>query len=211
MHWVNRGPEPAGLENVRRQFTQEWVEHYQAGLGNRPRPRWRQFHADLSSAFSGLCGYCEEIARGEVDHFRPSSKFPDLVYEWSNWIWACHDCNHAKSNQWPEDGYIDPCAVVAAERPERFFDFDTAGYLRPKAGLSASASAKARRMISDVQLNAPHHVVRRSTWAGHVNNYLKTLIQGSDEEQEFLERIADRSCALSSLNRAILERSGFVI
>lgn len=212
MHWVNRGPEPPGLESVRRQFTQEWVEHYQSGMGRRPSPRWAPFRPALSSVFSGLCGYCEEITRGEIDHFRPVSRFPALVYQWSNWILACHDCNHAKSNKWPEDGYIDPCAAVASERPDQFFDFDTeTGYLLPKTGLPPAASAQARRMIDDVQLNAPHHIMRRSSWARHVNNHLKVLIQDSDEEREFVERIADRSCALSSLNRAILERSGFVI
>lgn len=212
MHWVNRGPEPPGLHNVRLRFTQEWVEHHQSGTGNPPNPRWRPFRPDLSRAFSSLCGYCEEITRGEIDHFRPVSKFPALVYQWSNWILACHDCNHAKSNKWPGDGYIDPCAVVAAGRPEQFFDFDTeTGYLRPKTGLRASASAKTSRMIKDLDLNAPHHIAQRIERMFFVKHQLKTLIPDSDEEQEFLERVADRSCALSSLNRAILERSGFVI
>ena len=29
-----------------------------------------------------MCGYCEEETAGEIDHFRPVSKCPSLVYEW---------------------------------------------------------------------------------------------------------------------------------
>lgn len=212
MHWVNRGPEPSGLESVRLQFTQEWVAHRQSGTGGRPSPRWRPFRPDLSSVFSGLCGYCEEITRGEIDHFKPASQFPALVYQWSNWILACHDCNHAKSNKWPEDGYINPCAAVASERPERFFDFDTeTGYLRPKVGIPAAASAQARRMIDDIRLNAPHHIMRRKERMLFVKRHLSSLEEDSAEGLEFLERITARSFSLSSITRAILEQSGFVI
>ena len=85
MHWVDRGPEPDGLAAVRLGRTNGWVAHYQNGVYNRPNDsEWRRFSDKLSEAFSGICGYCEERTAGEVDHFRPISRFPSLVYEWSN-------------------------------------------------------------------------------------------------------------------------------
>ena len=105
MHWVDRGPEPSRLGEIRSRYTPRWVEHYREGVGSRPTDsRWRDFIVELREAFGDICGYCESICRGEVDHFRPKVRFPELAYEWSNWVFAWHDCNHAKWNNWPERG-----------------------------------------------------------------------------------------------------------
>ena len=119
MHWVDRGPEPASLSQVRERYTPRWIAYYRDDVGARPTDSyWRDFHDDLSQVFFNLCAYCEEICRGEVDHFRPKSRFPEQVYQWSNWVLACHDCNLWKSDKWPTGGYVDPCAKTAAARPE---------------------------------------------------------------------------------------------
>ena len=212
MHWVDRGPERSGLEALRSRLTQEWVEHYKNAKGNRPNPRWQQFHSDLSKVFSGLCGYCEEFDKGEIDHFRPVSKFPELVYEWSNWVFACSSCNRSKSNKWPDDGYINPCAEDESERPERFFDFHTeTRELVPKANLSDERRLKARQMIKNLSLNAPHHMRLREERLFFIEHEIKGLIENSEEEQQFLEQITDRSFSLSSITRKMLDELGFVI
>ena len=124
MHWVDRGPEPNGLAAIRIARTGAWVAHYRNRVGNRPSDsEWRRFYSDLSAPFHGLCAYCEEITRGEVDHFRPVSRFPHRVYQWSNWVFACHYCNWSKSNRWPPDGYVDPCAEYPEERPDHLLHF----------------------------------------------------------------------------------------
>ena len=157
MHWVRRGPEPPGLASVRSRYTPRWVAHYRDRTGPRPGDsRWRDFHDELRRGFSGICGYCEETSRGEVDHFRPKSRFPELVYEWSNWVLACHDCNHAKGDQWPPGGYADPCARSRSARPEGFFDFDVVtGEMVPRTGLSRARRAKALRTIGSLSPNPP--------------------------------------------------------
>ena len=125
MHWVDRGEEPAALENVRRTHTAKWVTYYRDGRGRKPSDvRWRYFREELGTRFQSICGYCEEYGRGEVDHFRPKSKFPELVYEWSNWVFACRSCNAFKKDKWPSDGYVDPCAPTGEDHPETFFEFD---------------------------------------------------------------------------------------
>ena len=53
MHWVDRGPEPAGLEAVRTRYTPRWVDYFQ-GKGSKPSDsHWRDFRGDLCRAFSG--------------------------------------------------------------------------------------------------------------------------------------------------------------
>ena len=209
MHWVDRGAEPSGLEDVRLQYTQEWVDRNQ---GRRPTPRWQQFHRDLYRPFSGLCGYCEEIDKGEIDHFKPTSKFPLLVYEWSNWIFSCRACNQNKSNKWPDNGYVDPCGVNESERPEQFFDFNTLSKkLIPNPNTSPENQDKAAGMIKDLGLNDPHHIKARAEKLYHIEHELAGLTEDSDAEAEFLATITDRSFSLSSIARKLLEERGFAI
>lgn len=166
MHWVDRGPEPDRLAPIRDRHTPRWIRYYRCADGDKPSDsRWRDFSDELASAFGDLCAYCEEICRGEVDHFRPKSRYPELVYTWLNWLFACHDCNHAKLHQWPPGGYVDPCARTQAARPERFFTFDTeTGEILPKSDLSPGRRRKAMRTIDDLRLNEWHHLKKRRLW-----------------------------------------------
>ncbi len=183
MHWVDRGTEPPALKKVRRKHTSRWVKHYRHGQGTKPSDdHWRDFHEDLRKAFSDLCAYCEETCKGEVDHFHPKSKFPEDVYRWSNWLFACHDCNHAKSDEWPSGGYVDPCAKTRLARPEEFFDFDwKTGEIVPKPRLSRARHKKAVTTIRDLKLNAYHKLKDRLIWVIMVGTVLReTLTAGND-------------------------------
>ena len=213
MHWVDRGPEPTELDAIRRSLTQRWVAYYGDGVGSRPRDaRWREFHNALGSAFASLCGYCEEIDRGEVDHFQPVSKFPQLVYQWSNWVFSCHNCNLIKSDKWPDGGYVNPCAEDESEWPERFFGFNTTnGEIIPKAGISAEHQQKALQTIHDLALNASHHLRERTYILYSIRRSLLISIRDSDEEQAYLARIVDRTSPLSSIARTLLDELGFEV
>ena len=166
MHWVDRGPEPERLAEIQTRYTLRWVKYYRCDDGNKPSDsKWRVFSLDLADAFSGLCAYCENRCRGEVDHFRPKSRYPNLVYSWDNWLFACHDCNHAKRERWPPRGYVDPCARSRYARPERFFTFDVVtGEILPKEGLTPGRRRKAQTTIDDLRLNEWHHLKNRLEW-----------------------------------------------
>lgn len=164
MHWIERGVEPAGLERYRIRHTQAWIDHYSnPGKSTRPSDkRWTEFHDDLERVFSGLCGYCEEITKGVIDHFRPKKLFPGFTYVWNNWVFACHACNGSKWSRWPRRGYVDPCASSVRARPESYFEYDLPSLsVRPKSGISVSRRRKAKRMIRDLDLNGTHHLAQR--------------------------------------------------
>ena len=166
MHWIDRGPEPDGIAQVRAQYTQSWVQYYRHRVGRRPSDAyWRDFHEDMERVFYGLCAYCEEICKGEVDHFRPKSRFPELVYDWSNWLFACHDCNQAKDATWPAGGYVDPCAHSESSHPEHYFEFDVlTAEILPQEGLSQGCRNRAKKTIIDLRLNGRHHLKKRLAW-----------------------------------------------
>lgn len=62
----------------------------------------------LRDEFKYACGYCEnrepELGGSEafhVDHYRPKSKFPHLICNYSNLIYSCRYCNRNKGDYWP--------------------------------------------------------------------------------------------------------------
>ena len=214
MHWVDRGPEPAGLECIRSNHTPSWVQYYRHGVGSLPRDAlWRNFHADLEKAFGGLCAYCEERSRGEIDHFRPKSLFPESVYSWSNWLFACHDCNNAKGWKWPVGGYVDPCAKSSPAHPEHYFIFDTqTGEILPRGDLSPRRRHKAQRMIDDLKLNERHHLKKRIEWLQLISAIIPEGPNSltSDVEKDSAH-FASRTIAHSSITRAWLSEQGYPI
>jgi HNH endonuclease len=63
----------------------------------------------LKQEFMSQCVYCRlpDGLKGEdsfsVDHYRPQSKFPDLVTTYVNLFYACSGCNRRKGAFWPTD------------------------------------------------------------------------------------------------------------
>ncbi len=214
MHWIDRGPEPAGLETIRLRYTPRWVAHYTEGIGAKPTDaRWYDFIGELSGLFSGLCAYCEERDKGEVDHFRPKSKFPALVYAWSNWLFACHNCNQTKGAKWPPDGYINPCAATLPERPENFFRFDTdTGEILPAFGLSYDHKDIAQKTIDDLSLNAGHHLRDRLEWLTLVSAAVSSDPNNPAPDEEIaLSFLTSRATQFSSITRAWLAEHGYPV
>ena len=211
MHWIDRGPEPPRLSAIRNQYTPSWVAHYRNNEGAKPPGdnRWRDFRNDLQAAFLGLCGYCEEFCNGETDHFRPKSRSPELVYEWSNWILACHDCNHAKGNKWPAGGYVNPCAKSKPARPANFFTFNTAtGEIIPKPNLSPARFIKAQKMIYDLGLNDSHHLKKRLHCLWAISEILNMRLRIQDST---LRRLVDWRTEFSSIVRVFLAEQGYSV
>jgi len=72
-----------------------------------------------------------------MDHFRPKSKYKNLIRDPFNLIWSCFTCNQLKGNDWPafgktssivgKVGYIDPFI----ENRSSYYDIQVNGRLRP--------------------------------------------------------------------------------
>ena len=176
MRWIDRGPEPAAVKRYDRRFTQRWVAFARGGIGDRPKDsNWREFRSELGKRSSDNCWYCERRCAADaedtgesptVDHFRPLSRFPELAYCWSNWVFSCQRCNGGyKKDKWPESGYVDPGAADESERPERYFDFDTVtGEIIPRPGLPREARCQAQQTIDDLGLNKRDLLNERFDW-----------------------------------------------
>ena len=144
---------------------------------------------------------------GEVDHFRPKSKYPELVYQWSNWIFSCHDCNLTKREKWPRGGYFDPCATSPRARPENYFTFDLlTGHILPSDDLSPRQRLKALQMIGDLKLNAHHRLRNRRGWLSLVELVIDKRFDA--ELLEFVRIVCSRAERLSSIIRVMVDQRG---
>jgi 5-methylcytosine-specific restriction endonuclease McrA len=46
------------------------------------------------------CCYCEDSCADEVEHIRPKSLYPELVFIWENYLYSCGLCNPKKNNNY---------------------------------------------------------------------------------------------------------------
>src|ERR1700712_1427446 len=119
------------------------------------------------------CAYCESVVAakrtGAVEHFKPKSLFPSLVYDCGNYFLGCGGCNGAKSDKWPMGGgsYVRP----DEDDPAQLFIFHEDG--RIEAVLPGSA---AERTIQDFELNEEWLRTAREWCIGQVLEELQGLL-----------------------------------
>ena len=53
---------------------------------------------EMCSGF-GRCVYCEVSQADEVEHMRPKDLYPEAVFDWGNYVYACGPCNGPKNSQ----------------------------------------------------------------------------------------------------------------
>jgi len=82
-------------------------------------PMFREVRATLALMCDHLirCMYCEDSVADEVEHFKPKDLYPEAVFVWKNYFYACGPCNGPKNNQFrvitPPDS-----ALVDVTRPK---------------------------------------------------------------------------------------------
>ncbi len=102
-----------------------------------------EFRVELQRIFNYKCCYCETaFVKGEIEHFRPQSKYSWLKNDWENLLLSCTDCNRHKSNKFDICGTPategdsfkiceskeKPCMVnPVTENPEPMLTFDNEG------------------------------------------------------------------------------------
>lgn len=143
---------------------------------------YRRYKPHLRRDFLYCCAYCSihenewgGLRHFQVEHFRPKRRFPQLIVDYENLLYACDVCNCYKGDDWPSDdplthgvGYLDPCQ----HDYEEHFRSDQA------TGLIEGLTLPARYMAERLHLNRQHLVrVRRKR------------VREEELHQRFLQRI----------------------
>lgn len=129
------------------------------------------------------CMYCEDSVADEVEHMRPKDLYPEEVFVWENYLYACGPCNGPKNNQFavfadatgeftvvtrpPEAAVVPPAAgsaVLLDPRREDPFDYlwlDVLGTfeIRPIPTLPARERLRASHTVELLGLNERDYLV----------------------------------------------------
>jgi uncharacterized protein (TIGR02646 family) len=130
------------------------------------------------------CCYCEDSVADEVEHVRPKDWYPEMVFEWENYLYACGPCNGPKNNKFsvfhPTSGEVVPLERVRGvssraprtgdpllinpriEEPLDYLELDLSGtfLFLPRADLTARDTQRAEYTIELLKLNVRDVLIR---------------------------------------------------
>jgi uncharacterized protein (TIGR02646 family) len=168
-----------------------------------PAYAFREIRKILASgAPSGICYYCERDRFRDIDHVLPQSVYPELAFDWGNYVYACAICNQDNKKHKCcvvlEDGEaVDttsfaqndnelPVGIPGLINPRRedplaYLTLDLfTGVFLPRLHIPRLDEARARYTISTLKLNSD--VLTRSR-RGAFRFYLNSLERIADAVQ----------------------------
>ena len=159
---------------------------------------YQKYRPYIREDFSECCAYClmpERFANGEqnfeLDHFKPKSKFKELITEYTNIYYSCHVCNSRsrKSDHWPSKklqakGYrfVDTCKETFSEH---FVDEN--GYWKP-------ISDAGRYTEEIIRLNSPHNIEIRRMVKHLLNQFNGSVLDWNRPITDQLIPLLDTYC-----------------
>ncbi|MGI4788606.1 MAG: hypothetical protein ACRYFS_07125 [Janthinobacterium lividum] len=86
--------------NAEQTYAQKVKTGVQLFEAKRPSIGFRPVVHALKQMCSGpqRCCYCEDSQATDVEHIWPKDFYPELVFSWDNYLYACTRCNRPKSN-----------------------------------------------------------------------------------------------------------------
>ena len=173
---------------------------------------WGKAKRAIAAMSHRKCVYCETPINAErsaaVEHFRPKSLFPSLVYDWANYFLGCGGCNGAKSDKWPAGGV---CYVRPDEGdPTALFLFRENGRMEP-----VDAGSPADFTVKDLDLNREWLLRLRALTIQAVLADLTELLDEAEIPndarerlvQKMFERVQNPELAYSAAIRQCFERA----
>jgi 5-methylcytosine-specific restriction endonuclease McrA len=87
------------------------------GSGDFKKGYWKPAKEALRTEAHGKCAYCEAptqvVAHGDVEHYRPKSRYWWLAYCYDNYLYACQVCNQVyKVDNFPIQGHPLPAPEI---------------------------------------------------------------------------------------------------
>ena len=137
---VNRIEEPKILIEKANLWKQDYLkacENYKqdnSKKGEKEKAEKKYNHKEvkdsLKKMFNHKCAFCEShithIDYGQIEHFKPKSKYPELCFDWHNLLMSCTICNSKafKGDKFPLRNENGPLINPVEEQPNNFFKFE---------------------------------------------------------------------------------------
>lgn len=160
--------------------------------------------------------YCEDAPADEIEHFQPKDLYPELVFIWKNYLYACGSCNGPKNNQFaiirpgsPHHHVVtrkhgDPVVApprgrpalinLRVEDPLRFFQIDLRDTFEfvSIAPVGSEEYERAEYTLHVLRLNERDYLIKaRQSAYGAFTSHVKAYISDRDRDasQRALARI----------------------
>lgn len=107
------------------------------------------------------CMYCSSDSPSHVEHYRPRARFPELTFDYENYLLSCSICNNYKGSRFPLDDQGNPLLINPFDdNVWDYFDIDpTFGRLIPKPNLRAKTTCTIIKINSeDIQKIRVHRL-----------------------------------------------------
>ncbi len=97
---------------------------------------------------SEVCMYCSSGEPSQVEHYRPKAVFPELAFDYENYLWVCGLCNQYKSNQFPPDTHPHLAQILNPIDDNVWEHFYLNEFGELSASLNLSTGAESPRAVS---------------------------------------------------------------
>ena len=175
--------------------------------------RHKNIQAALFSSSHHKCAFCEcipgESSHMEVEHFEPKSLYPDLAFDWDNFLPSCRICNEEKSDT---DTRTNPIINPAIEDPEQLLTYS---FLRIKPLAGSGQEQKAQQTIDVCNLNCERLYNARSALMKSITEYIDELkdkinwISEADTDQKRKVRITKLKNSIAVIDSLTTADSAF--
>lgn len=106
----------------------EYFLRTDAGVPAKNRSAADAVRRQLDAMFHQKCCYCEKIITKDIEHFYPKTLYPNRMFQWTNLLRSCKDCNFEKRDEDPDvpldssgrRTLLDP----TVDRPEDYLRWD---------------------------------------------------------------------------------------
>ncbi len=176
--------------------------------------RHQEIKEKLFASSHQKCAFCEakpaESGNIEVEHFRPKSLYPELAFEWSNFLPVCRKCNDSKSNH---DTGKEPIVDPSSDDPELIFTYNFINIV-PKDDKNEIAD----RTIEICDLNSERLYEARAkllkalcSHEKQVKAWVKEILSADTQRKKIarINRLRDSMTILESLTNSEQPYAGF--
>ena len=173
--------------------------------------RHKDIQKELFESSFYKCAFCEckpsESGNIEVEHFAPKSIYPDLAFNWDNFLPSCRKCNEAKSDF---DTISYPIINPAKVDPETLLTYD---FLRICPMKGTSNEKLAENTIEVCNLNCSRLYETRALLLKSLTEYADELkekiiyINQADTPQKRKNRITKLKNSLEKIDQILVNSS----
>jgi uncharacterized protein (TIGR02646 family) len=223
MIFVNRTAKPKILENNAANWTKDYLDARAAvaadpstvnkDIASAIEKRYNKTEVKdaLKGMFKHKCAFCESkithVDYGQIEHFKPKSVYPDLCFEWNNFLLSCSICNGKsnKGDKFPLEAKGGPFINPTVENPDDFFRFEYDNVLNKF--IVFPKNERAKTMLGIIKLNREELLEHRTEVLLKILYYVDNIVKKNPDALEEFKNLFNGEEEYFSFIRLIITKA----